>query len=315
MNANSDWVNTTKGIGILLVVLGHIYGGVVSGFIFIFHMPLFFFLSGMLLREKEPLPYIKRKAKKFLGYYLFYMILLLLINIMAKLAKHDITVEYTLDVLMDCFLGGRHLTGWFGVFWFLGVLFVSQQLTNYILFKTKPYIAFIFFTVMLAFAYSNYLFFNIKLPFCVDVVLYAAPIMYIGSTFRNIKIPTSMVLLLLIGISISFSLFIPFQSLFTFDMKQGSYGIPAYSLIVSVLISYVIIILSKLINTKILHFIGESSMAIMFIHQFFHLAIAEHATNNRFIVYFITLSLSIMYCIAVKALKNKYKVKLMKYAY
>lgn len=44
------WIDACKGIGILLVVLGHVTdsGGLLNRSIYLFHMPLFFFLSGYL---------------------------------------------------------------------------------------------------------------------------------------------------------------------------------------------------------------------------------------------------------------------------
>lgn len=58
-----DWVDTTKGIAIILVVIGHVIRGLVSArimphtpaeqfidsWIYAFHMPLFFFLSGLFI--------------------------------------------------------------------------------------------------------------------------------------------------------------------------------------------------------------------------------------------------------------------------
>lgn len=39
-------IDVAKGIGILLVVFAHIYKGSCTDFIYLFHMPLFFYLSG-----------------------------------------------------------------------------------------------------------------------------------------------------------------------------------------------------------------------------------------------------------------------------
>lgn len=65
------WVDYAKGIGIILVVFGHVNRGLYSAgiqlsgssylltdsIIYSFHMPLFFFLSGLFLRN----PWIKRE--------------------------------------------------------------------------------------------------------------------------------------------------------------------------------------------------------------------------------------------------------------
>jgi len=55
-----DWIDIAKGIGIILVVLGHTlvpqvretgFAGFLWIFIYNFHMPLFFFLSGYLFEK------------------------------------------------------------------------------------------------------------------------------------------------------------------------------------------------------------------------------------------------------------------------
>jgi fucose 4-O-acetylase-like acetyltransferase len=49
-----DWIDQAKGIGILLVVIGHMnIPQELSKIIFSFHMPLFFFVSGYLYNEKK----------------------------------------------------------------------------------------------------------------------------------------------------------------------------------------------------------------------------------------------------------------------
>ena len=57
-----DWIDIAKGIGIILVVLGHTlvpqvretgFAGFLWIFIYNFHMPLFFFLSGYLIETED----------------------------------------------------------------------------------------------------------------------------------------------------------------------------------------------------------------------------------------------------------------------
>ena len=48
------WIDCIKGIGIFLVVLGHIYkDNYIGQWIYSFHMPLFFMLSGYLMYAKS----------------------------------------------------------------------------------------------------------------------------------------------------------------------------------------------------------------------------------------------------------------------
>lgn len=54
LNTRVEWVDVAKGIGIILVVLGHNQSpDYIIKFIYSFHMPLFFFLSGYLTNPSK----------------------------------------------------------------------------------------------------------------------------------------------------------------------------------------------------------------------------------------------------------------------
>ena len=55
MSKRIEWIDSARGIAILFVVLGHCIGNIedpVNKFILAFHMPLFFFLSGLCAKCK-----------------------------------------------------------------------------------------------------------------------------------------------------------------------------------------------------------------------------------------------------------------------
>jgi len=69
-----EYIDVAKGLGILLVIFGHLYpcGGRLSSVIFSFHMPLFFFLSGIFARSAEGekfFPYFFKKNKRNIVWY------------------------------------------------------------------------------------------------------------------------------------------------------------------------------------------------------------------------------------------------------
>ena len=48
-----DYIDIYKGIGVILMVMGHIeFGKTFDHFIHAFHMPMFFFISGYLYKHK-----------------------------------------------------------------------------------------------------------------------------------------------------------------------------------------------------------------------------------------------------------------------
>ena len=71
-----EWIDVMKGIGILSVVAGHIFTGFFHQIIFLFHMPLFFFLGGYLFRKRDNLwEYFWTKVKHLLVPYSVFLIL------------------------------------------------------------------------------------------------------------------------------------------------------------------------------------------------------------------------------------------------
>lgn len=77
-----DWyLDALKGIGIILMIIGHVMSPI-RNIIFSFHMPLFFFISGYLYKDRTAKDFIIRNTKKVLLPYiitcLFIWILLIL---------------------------------------------------------------------------------------------------------------------------------------------------------------------------------------------------------------------------------------------
>lgn len=79
------WIDCIKGIGIFLVVLGHIYKDNYIGlWIYSFHMPLFFMLSGYLMYAKS-VSIFSSVTNNFLLYLFFGIIGTMLIGIVCKM--------------------------------------------------------------------------------------------------------------------------------------------------------------------------------------------------------------------------------------
>lgn len=56
-----EQLDILKGIGIILVVFAHVCSGYASTLVFLFHMPLFFFLSGAAMSYSKSKRYDIRK--------------------------------------------------------------------------------------------------------------------------------------------------------------------------------------------------------------------------------------------------------------
>ena len=67
-----EWIDVAKGYGIIGVIIGHIATPYITVWIYTFHIPLFFFLSGYLFHPKYGFAeFCKRKIKTLLVPYLF----------------------------------------------------------------------------------------------------------------------------------------------------------------------------------------------------------------------------------------------------
>ena len=77
-------VSISKGIGILLMVIGHAgCPNYMRSFIYVFHMPLFFFLSGYCFKERyfsEPRTFLLKRIKGLYLPYIKYALLFLLLH-------------------------------------------------------------------------------------------------------------------------------------------------------------------------------------------------------------------------------------------
>ena len=116
------WVDAAKGIGIILVVFGHLlYGSdvpLLNRFIYSFHMPLFFVLSGFLQKERKRIDeYIKRVMKRLLCPFILYAIVGVPFFGFLWRGRY----ASTLNFLMDSFYVNGKITN--NPLWYLAVLF------------------------------------------------------------------------------------------------------------------------------------------------------------------------------------------------
>jgi fucose 4-O-acetylase-like acetyltransferase len=126
------WIDAARGIGIVLVVLGHVLGGLATAglvpshdgaaaavirWIYAFHMPLFFFLSGTLLPHGPLAPwhFVGAKLRTVAYPYVVWSLAQAILQSRAGvLANHGVVIPDPLRLLLEPA----------AQFWFLYVLFV-----------------------------------------------------------------------------------------------------------------------------------------------------------------------------------------------
>jgi len=135
------YLHIAKALGIIAMVMGHC--DLLTNFVYQFHMPLFFFISGFLHRDdntlslRNLLDFFRRKIKSYYIPYLKVTILFLIVLdiygqnwfILNPCPLQDITWFYFFDRLTGIMLlSGRNLSQMLGAIWFLRYLLIISML-------------------------------------------------------------------------------------------------------------------------------------------------------------------------------------------
>ena len=282
-------IDLCKGIGIFLVVLGHvihsdatIFGVNTNNIIYVFHMPLFFIISGILLsyslKEGTPKSFIAKKTRGIMvPYFVFSAISFVYwaaIEIRMRPTAENIVI---LDVLKNIFLmrvDGGYLVPNI-VLWFLPCLFFSQIIFYCIYMTSKKRICRIIMSCLCFFIGIALSTNNIILPLSIETALVSVLFLDFGYEIANLlnRIKVSRHAKIFAGI-FGFLLYSVALSLNgDVSMLGHNYGNPLL-FIAGALGGFLLIYLAALslscLNmglSRFVSFIGRNSIAIMLIHE------------------------------------------------
>ncbi|MCI1901406.1 MAG: acyltransferase family protein [Bifidobacteriaceae bacterium] len=122
------WVDAFKGLGILLVIVGHTSRiPAVTQFIYSFHMPLFFWLSGYLFTLRPVRTFLRRKSLTLLVPYAFFGVVSWFFWAFVEHNYAD-SMDTALPVLLNVFIGKAGNTNYQAdaPIWFLLCLFLAE---------------------------------------------------------------------------------------------------------------------------------------------------------------------------------------------
>lgn len=127
-NDRQKWVDIAKGLGIIAVAAGHSGSGA-AYYLYWFHMPLFFIISGYLFKPQENWLSVfnwslRRTCQLLLPYISF-----LAIIVVVEFYLGNSFLDYR--IISDSFSsnlypGGRFVGGFYVTFWFITCLYVTQ---------------------------------------------------------------------------------------------------------------------------------------------------------------------------------------------
>ena len=182
-----EWIDISKGMGILFVMLGHCYLDTKYTFWFIsFHMALFFFLSGYTFRIKESyFQFLNKKIRTLLIPYLFFVIVTMLFNGLLAMTHGN---TYDVIGIARQYLIQKRYT----LLWFLTCLFLAEQVMFFlekiylrlgskkeywIIVSSAEFILFYFYQIKI----------GIDLPWNADLVLIGVAFMNFGKYICETK--------------------------------------------------------------------------------------------------------------------------------
>lgn len=194
-----EWIDCAKGIGILLVIIGHCLTDEMALFaIHSFHMPLFFILSVATFRYSENNDQFLTKTEKAFRHLILPYLLCFLYSVCWSLVKNkeilmsksslkefasDRILQFVFASGMPVNVGGVSIR-LIGLTWFFVVLFISRTLFDYVQYKLhneKKLILFCCISSGLGVVLGKIQ----QLPFSLDICLAIMPFLYVGGKIKN----------------------------------------------------------------------------------------------------------------------------------
>jgi len=267
-------VDIAKGIGIIAVVWGHL-GTVcpIKNEIYIYHMPLFFMLSGFcfhIQRNEDFCSFLKRKINAYIIPYFFFLFYILFLFIVLYLVVHKLQYIYIYtSILIRPY--GVVTTLWF----FLSLFFVQV-----IYFLINKYIKCIFlkFAICLLSFFVGFLLYKLGLhiPLYVDSSITVLSFFYIGDSMKQLHFDNiSRIKLLYIFVLSIFVFWYGVYAGVSIDIKYNIIKCnPFIGFISACAGSVLVIMLSYFINKaylqnliRTLSFLGRNTILIFALHM------------------------------------------------
>lgn len=265
-----NWVDQARGWSIFLVVYAHNFP-VLETYIYSFHVPLFFFISGMFHKQEFNLNSIKSRAKSLLIPYFFWATLLYLFWFVVgrKFGKSSSLDLSIWDNFIGIFYaqGGQEFMDWGIPLWFLPCLFLVYVIYGLIqkYAKKKLLIYFVTFLSLWGLIWSKT---ELHLPWSLDVALVGLIFYVLGhyliSYLISLNTRTSLIIFLVL---MGFHLFAFYFNPSKIDMYRSIYGNPLLFIISGAAGSIAYILFFKMLPYfKVLSYFGQHSIVILATH-------------------------------------------------
>lgn len=256
MTKRLDWLDTAKAIGIFLVYIGHCDIPSVYPYIYMFHMPLFFIISGLCWNVERNRnitfgDFVKKKFNSYIiPYFKICLICLLLLGIPEAFLQYGASNDFINRIAKYLFgiALSRGNTEWlphYSPVWFLTCLFCAEVLMWLIMKAKKEWAQYLMVIMAAVFGYVTSL--TGKLPWNLDSAFTAIPLLFVGIKFRNIVIEKPVDFKLLVVLMIASVMFF-IWGVSAVDFDGNHYENMPLMYVSSIAISLTVIMAVKLVG-------------------------------------------------------------------
>lgn len=317
------YIDIAKGIGIILMVVGHSSAPKnITHCIYIFHMPLFFIISGYLFNffkwSNNFKGFInKRFDRMIIPYFgmsilVFYPMWYIASMKFSQFATHEIpTPQKTfLDIFYATFVGDGMTFN--PVLWFLPCLFVSEIIFFVLLTLCKTTKMQILCSISIAIV--GYLLRSFNLPWSIDIAMVVQVLLMSGYLLKKIDIKMWL-------IAISMIIFMLSNAFNSVDTSHRIYGNLFLYYAGGISGTILILKLSDLLDVsmkktlgKLLAYCGKESMSILMWHGWglkiatllMAILIGKNFLNTKYLLWPMLVIISILFSITILYVKNKF---------
>lgn len=186
-----QWIDGCKGLAIFLVVLGHTLRTDLSLiYIYGFHMPLFFFLSGLVCNEKKYNweSFLKSRFNTLIIPYVTFYLLTWLYWLFVERSFRPLGMEWWQPLVGMVY--GAQWHGFMdhnGILWFLPCLFMTEVLFFAVKKLSKPWLQLLVVLLLACAGFS----FQTNLPWCINIACVALQFFFVGNVFRVLLLKTT----------------------------------------------------------------------------------------------------------------------------
>ncbi|MBZ9669565.1 acyltransferase family protein [Mesorhizobium sp. ES1-3] len=285
------WVDICRGFGIILVVVAHIFivshdpvKQYMAWGIFLFHMPLFFILSGYFYSPSSTSELARKRSQSLLLPYVGFLATLVVLDVIWTYARGQTLAPWQFrEIAIHSVLGGQFLDGKFGTFWFVTCLFLTQLAYNFVGARSQSALSPAVLTLVACSCALGYLVMHefpaARTPWAISCIPIAMVAFWFGHMLAQRPSLGQFSITFLSGAFVICTVAAIAGVHFSFSMKDTNFGPPLLGILLATALSVAVMLTTmKLSNwppAEWLIPVGRASLVIMFVHQFVHFTLRD----------------------------------------